>query len=116
MHDVAGDVERVAEVLLLDIAVDFHLAHIVKKREIEFAGATFLVVAHKRDEIIVVVAAKRESAVVLDDVFSELDSARRDYILSRTADRQVIITCCDCDILGSFMGYKGIYVENGKYR
>ncbi len=52
---------------------------------------------------------------LLDDVFSELDSARRDYILSRTADRQVIITCCDCDILGSFKDYRGIYVENGKY-
>lgn len=53
---------------------------------------------------------------LLDDVFSELDGARRDYILSRTAGRQVIITCCDCDILGSFKDYNGIYVENGKYR
>lgn len=52
---------------------------------------------------------------LLDDVFSELDSLRREYILSRTADRQVIITCCDCDILGSFKEYNGIYVENGKY-
>jgi DNA replication and repair protein RecF len=52
---------------------------------------------------------------LLDDVFSELDFARRDYILKGSSDRQVIITCCDCDILGSFRGYNRIFVENGKY-
>ena len=53
---------------------------------------------------------------LLDDVFSELDSVRREYILSNTENRQIIITCCDCDILGSFKNYNGIYVENGKYK
>ncbi len=53
---------------------------------------------------------------LLDDVFSELDSARRDYILSKAENRQVIITCCDCDILGSFKDFNGIYVENGEYK
>lgn len=52
---------------------------------------------------------------LLDDVFSELDFARRDYILKGSSDRQVIITCCDCDILGSFRGYNRIFVDNGKY-
>ncbi len=53
---------------------------------------------------------------LLDDVFSELDYARRSYILSDIADKQIIITCCDCDILGSFKDYNGIYVENGEYK
>ncbi len=52
---------------------------------------------------------------LLDDVFSELDYARRSYILSNTENKQIIITCCDCDILGGFSDYKGIYVENGEY-
>jgi len=53
---------------------------------------------------------------LLDDVFSELDFARRSYILSDTEEKQIIITCCDCDILGTFKDYKGIYAENGTYK
>lgn len=53
---------------------------------------------------------------LLDDVFSELDYARRSYILSDIENKQIIITCCDCDILGGFEDYHGIYVENGEYR
>ena len=52
---------------------------------------------------------------LLDDVFSELDYARRSYILSNTQNKQIIITCCDCDILGSFTDYNGIKVSDGKY-
>ena len=52
---------------------------------------------------------------LLDDVFSELDYARRSYILSDIDNKQIIITCCDCDILGGFEDYHGIYVENGRY-
>ncbi len=52
---------------------------------------------------------------LLDDVFSELDYARRSYILSDTDKKQIIISCCDCDILGDFKDYRGIRVENGKY-
>lgn len=53
---------------------------------------------------------------LLDDVFSELDYARRKYILSETENRQVIITCCDCDVMGEFRDYHGIWVEDGKYK
>ncbi len=54
-------------------------------------------------------------AFLLDDVFSELDTCRREFILERCAGRQVIITCCDSDILGDFRSYNGIFVKNGKY-
>ena len=33
--------------------------------------------------------------VLLDDVMSELDQNRQDYILNRIRDFQVFITCCD---------------------
>lgn len=44
-----------------------------------------------------------ENPVILfDDVMSELDNARQQYILNNVKDRQVFITCCDsvvCDCL-----------------
>lgn len=33
--------------------------------------------------------------ILLDDVMSELDSLRRDYLLHRLTGRQIFITCCD---------------------
>lgn len=33
--------------------------------------------------------------VLLDDVMSELDVSRRDYLLNHLKDRQIIMTCCD---------------------
>lgn len=52
---------------------------------------------------------------LLDDVFSELDSGRRNYILSDIDKKQIIITCCDCDIFGNFKNYNRIFVEEGTY-
>ena len=49
---------------------------------------------------------------LLDDVFSELDSKRREYLTRNIIDKQVIVTCCErLDIEGA-----NVYmVENGKY-
>ena len=33
--------------------------------------------------------------ILLDDVMSELDDSRRDFLLHRLEDRQIFITCCD---------------------
>ena len=38
--------------------------------------------------------------LLLDDVMSELDASRQNYILNHIHDRQVFITCCDPDALG----------------
>ena len=43
--------------------------------------------------------------ILLDDVMSELDAARRDYLLNQIKGRQVFVTCCDRE---SFAG-----LENG---
>lgn len=44
--------------------------------------------------------------LLLDDVLSELDAQRRDYILNRMDEGQVLITLCDERELGSFSGKK----------
>ena len=56
---------------------------------------------------------------LFDDVLSELDSERKNYILSKLSDRQVIITSCaetdfDRFIKNSAQAQK-IYVENGNF-
>ncbi len=44
---------------------------------------------------------------LLDDIFSELDDIRKDYILSGLGNRQVIITCCEKIIKGNIYGISG---------
>ncbi|MCL2513227.1 MAG: DNA replication/repair protein RecF [Oscillospiraceae bacterium] len=36
-----------------------------------------------------------QPVILLDDVMSELDMSRQDYILNRIKNRQVFVTCCD---------------------
>ncbi len=52
--------------------------------------------------------------LLLDDVFSELDSARREYLTGRMTDGQVIMTSCGDVNLGG-LGVNVIEVENGRY-
>ena len=52
--------------------------------------------------------------VLLDDVMSELDGSRQDYLLNHLSDRQVFITCCSPETLNLMEKGKSIYVENGK--
>lgn len=53
---------------------------------------------------------------LFDDVLSELDMIRRDYLLNRMTDKQVIITTCEPDILKNRTEAKKISVENGEYK
>lgn len=50
---------------------------------------------------------------LLDDILSELDKDRKNYILSRITDRQVIITGCESEVFEEGAG-KRIHVVNGK--
>ncbi|MBE6650543.1 MAG: DNA replication/repair protein RecF [Ruminococcaceae bacterium] len=60
---------------------------------------------------------KTKSAPIylFDDILSELDEHRREYILSKLRDKQVIVTSCLGDEEGIYSG-KRIFVEKGKYR
>jgi DNA replication and repair protein RecF len=56
---------------------------------------------------------------LFDDVLSELDAERKNYILSKLADRQVIITSCAESDFDKFIANAAqsqkIYVENGTF-
>ena len=52
---------------------------------------------------------------LLDDVLSELDRDRKNYVLSELSGRQVIITTCDESDFESIGNTTRIYVENGTY-
>lgn len=54
---------------------------------------------------------------LFDDVLSELDSERKNYILSKLSDRQVIITSCAESDFDKFIANASqkIYVENGTF-
>lgn len=52
---------------------------------------------------------------LFDDVLSELDSSRRDYLINKMTDKQVILTSCEVDFLSKVEGAKKITVKNGEY-
>ena len=52
--------------------------------------------------------------LLLDDVLSELDPRRQEFVLNRISGGQVFITCCEEDRLETLLGGKILHVENGK--
>lgn len=53
-----------------------------------------------------------EPVLLLDDVLSELDAVRQDFVLNKIKSGQVFITCCEKDRLTDIG--KVIQIENGK--
>lgn len=51
---------------------------------------------------------------LLDDVMSELDILRQDYILNHIHNWQVLITCCDHAAIERQTGGKVFHIQNGK--
>lgn len=51
---------------------------------------------------------------LLDDVMSELDRSRQEYILNHIRDWQVFITCCDPSPLAALKEGTTTYVKNGE--
>ena len=58
-------------------------------------------------------AAGEYPLLLLDDVLSELDERRQEYVLNRIQGGQVFITCCENDRLGSMLGGKVFHVRQG---
>ena len=52
--------------------------------------------------------------LLLDDVLSELDPRRQEFVLNRIAGGQVFITCCEDDRLPEMLGGKVFHVERGE--
>ena len=51
--------------------------------------------------------------MLLDDVLSELDPRRQEYVLNRIAGGQVFITCCESDRLDTLLKGKVFHIQNG---
>lgn len=54
-----------------------------------------------------------EPLALLDDVMSELDISRQDYILNHIKDCQVFITCCDKETVLRLKKGKTFHISNG---
>jgi DNA replication and repair protein RecF len=52
---------------------------------------------------------------LFDDVLSELDASRREYLINKIHEKQVIMTTCESDNISRFNDAKIIHVENGRY-
>jgi DNA replication and repair protein RecF len=52
--------------------------------------------------------------LLLDDVLSELDPRRQEFVLNRIGQGQVFITCCEEEKQGSLKAGKVLRVENGQ--
>ena len=53
--------------------------------------------------------------VILDDILSELDQIRRNFVINNIDKSQVFITCCNIDDLSSLEGGKCWHAENGVF-
>jgi DNA replication and repair protein RecF len=51
--------------------------------------------------------------LLLDDVLSELDTKRQEFVLNRIAGGQVFITCCEDDRLPQLLGGQVFHVKHG---
>ena len=51
--------------------------------------------------------------LLLDDVLSELDAARQEFVLNRIGGGQTLITCCEDERIREKTGGRVIFVENG---
>lgn len=52
--------------------------------------------------------------VLLDDVMSELDAGRQDYLLYQLGGRQVFMTCCELEAVARFSGGGRFQMEQGR--
>lgn len=54
--------------------------------------------------------------LLLDDVLSELDSRRQEFVLNRIGSGQTLITCCEDEDISRRTGGKVIFVEGGRVK
>ena len=54
--------------------------------------------------------------LLLDDVLSELDGRRQEFVLNRIGGGQTLITCCEDDAISARTGGKVLIVDNGRIR
>lgn len=55
-----------------------------------------------------------EPIILLDDVMSELDSSRQDFLMNKIKDKQVFITCCDGNTISRLENGKSFLIQDGE--
>ncbi len=68
------------------------------------------------ESIIIEEAAGQRPIILLDDVMSELDSSRRDYLLNSLKGQQVFITCCDTAYFHSLKNGRCFHIAGGSLK
>lgn len=58
-------------------------------------------------------STKEYPILLLDDVLSELDAKRQDFVLNRIENGQVLITCCEPEKLAQVQGGRMFLVSQG---
>ena len=86
-------------------------AHQASHAAAERASRMCLSGPHKDD---IAVTIGRTPLLLLDDVLSELDPRRQEYVLNRILGGQVFITCCEEDRLGTLLSGKVFHIADGK--
>lgn len=54
-----------------------------------------------------------EPIILLDDVMSELDSGRQDFLINKIKDKQVFITCCSEDAVLKLQNGRSFHIQDG---
>ena len=71
----------------------------------------------KLSEIALIKEEKGEYPILLlDDVLSELDSRRQEFVLNRIGGGQTLITCCEDDDISARTGGRGLFIDKGRIR
>ncbi len=58
---------------------------------------------------------KTDPVVILDDILSELDAVRREYVTNHIEKSQVFITCCNINELSALGSGRAWHTENGEF-
>ena len=66
------------------------------------------------EEELIKLAVSEEPLVLLDDVLSELDGERQEFLLNKIGDRQVFITCCEAASVERLSGGKLFEIKSGE--
>ena len=54
--------------------------------------------------------------LLLDDVLSELDASRQEFVLNRIGGGQTLVTCCEAETASRLAAGKILYMEKGRVR
>lgn len=69
----------------------------------------------KLSEAALIQSRGNRPVIILDDVLSELDEQRRDFILNNISDSQIFITCCNIEDVKSLNAGKVWHTEKGEF-